>query len=188
MDNCKPHFINFCGFSLNQFKLLYFRFIGEDLTAEQRAREQKKLQKNWLDQQIMEKRKYQETMKRCNDTISETMFQQDLHSMFMSDKKDQDKRVIMRQIREYNENLAKQKRENDLKKKQQEDEDNLAEIYNLLSSDLLKEKTDSTSNLGPNRITPYMYKGMTKEDYEKLAREKQDQIADLCVRNFQPKI
>ncbi len=138
-------------------------------------------QKNWLDQQILEKKRLQQGMQKANDSMSKTMFKQDLQAVNMSDRKDQDKREISRQIREYNQNLAQQKKENDIKRKQQEHDDNLAEIYNLMSSDLLKEQTDSSSNLGPNRIIPYMYKGMTKEDVEKLKKEKQDQIADLCV-------
>lgn len=116
--------------------------------------------------------------------MSKTMYKQDMQAINMSDRKDQDKRDMMRQIREYNQNLAQQKKDNNLKQKQQDEDDNLAEMYNLLSSDMLKEKTDSTSNLGPNRIIPYMYKGMNKEDIEKLNKEKQDQLADLCVISF----
>lgn len=135
-------------------------FIGEDLLNQNRVRTQKILQKQWLDQQIAERKAFDESQKRADKKMSDSMCKTDAHAVFMGDRLDDDKRVIQRQIREYNQSLAQQKRDNDKKRKEMEQKDNLAEIYNFLSSDLLKETQPKGSSLGPNRCIPYMYKGI----------------------------
>lgn len=135
------------------------QFIGEDLMNQNRIREQKMLQKQWLDQQIAERRQLEENKKQADRKMSDTMCNFDSHAVFLGNRMSEDKRSLQKQIREYNESLAQQKRENDKKRRELEQQDNLAEIYNFLSSDLLKESQPKGSNLGPNRCIPYMYKG-----------------------------
>lgn len=135
------------------------QFIGEDLMNENRIREQKVLQKQWLDQQIAERKELEDNKKLAERKMSDSLCQHDVHAVFLGHRMQDDKRGLQRQIREYNESLAQQKRENDKKRKEMEQQDNQAEIYNFLSSDLLKENQPKGSNLGPNRCIPYMYKG-----------------------------
>lgn len=136
------------------------QFIGEDLMNQNRIREQKLLQKQWLDQQIAERKALNDNKKEAEKKMSNSMCMHDAHAVFLGNRLNDDKRDLQRQIREYNESLAQQKRENDKKRKELEQQDNLAEIYNFLSSDLLKESQPKGSNLGPNRCIPYMYKGI----------------------------
>ena len=135
------------------------QFIGEDLMNINRLREQKFLQKQWLDQQIAERKQLEDNKKEAERKMSDSLCKHDAHAVFLGNRLHDDKRGLQRQIREYNESLALQKRENDKKRKEMEQQDNLAEIYNFLSSDLLKENQPKGSNLGPNRCIPYMYKG-----------------------------
>lgn len=154
-------------------------FIGEDLTNQNRLREQKRLQKEWLDQQIAERRSLEKSRMQSEELISMAMFKHDNHAVSLTDKLNNDKRHVQRQIREYNESLALQKRENDKKRREMEQQDNLAEIYNFLSSDLLKETQPNGSNLGPNRCIPYMRKASTPEEIEKFEQEKELQLIDI---------
>ena len=135
------------------------QFIGEDLMNENRIREQKNLQKQWLDQQIAERKQLESSKKEAEKKMSDSLCKHDAHAVFLGHRMHDDKRGLQKQIREYNESLALQKRENDKKRKEMEQQDNQAEIYNFLSSDLLKESQPNGSNLGPNRCIPYMYKG-----------------------------
>lgn len=134
-------------------------FIGEDLANHNRIREQKMLQKQWLDQQIAERKALNCSQKEADKKMSESIYKHDMNAVFFGNKVNEDKRDLQRQIREYNQSLAQQKRENDKKRREMDQQDSLAEIYNFLSSDLLKENQPKGSNLGPNRCIPYMYKG-----------------------------
>lgn len=159
-------------------------FIGEDLSNPNRLRDQKVLQRNWLDQQIAERKILETNRKKSDQLISASLSMHDLHSVDMNERRISDKRQLQREIRDYNENLAQQKRDCDKKHKQQEQEDNLAEIYNLLSSDFLRERELKGSSLGQNRQIPYTYKGMSSEDCDKLKNGKELQLQELCVNKF----
>lgn len=153
-------------------------FLGEDLMQQNRLREQKILQKQWLDQQIAERRNLEMNKKKADQLMHDSISRHDVYSCNQSDRLMNEKRGVQRQIREYNEALATQKRDNDKKRKEMEQQDNLAEIYNFLSSDLLKENQPKGSNLGPNRCIPYAYKHMTDEQVEQLKKAQDLQKAD----------
>jgi RIB43A len=137
-------------------------FIGEDLKSQKRHREQQQLQKYWLDQQIAERNTLKANRKIADDKIGEGIAKHDSHTVFLGNRMNEDKREIQRQIRDYNQMMAQQKQENDKKRRQMEQNDNLAEIYNFLSSDLLQENQPKGSSLGSQRCIPYMYKGNIK--------------------------
>lgn len=154
-------------------------FLGEDLTHQNRIREQKILQKQWLDQQIAERKSLEMNKRKSDQLMHESISKHDIYSVSQSDRLMNEKRDLQRQIREYNQSLANQKRANDQKRKQLEQQDNMAEIFNFLSSDLLRENQPKGSNLGPNRCIPYAYKHMTEEQLEKLRIEQEMQKADI---------
>lgn len=154
-------------------------FLGEDLTHQNRVREQKVLQKQWLDQQIAERKSLEMNQRKSDRLMDDSIYKHDVYSVSQSDRLMNEKRDLQRQIREYNEALANQKRENEKKRKVMEQQDNLAEIYNFLSSDLLKEHQPKGSSLGPNRCIPYAYKHMSDEQIEKLKMDQEAQRADI---------
>lgn len=64
----------------------------------------------------------------------------------------------------------------------QTNEDNTAEIYNALTSDMLTENPDvAQSNLGLGRKITNMYKGMTEEERKKVRDEQLAQIEESKV-------
>ena len=159
-------------------------FLGEDLTHMNRVREQKILQKQWLDQQIAERKNMEMNKKKSDQLMEASITKHDIFSVSQADRVMMEKRDLQRQIRVYNEDLAKQKRDNEKKRKEMEQQDNLAEVYNFLSSDLLKETQLKGSNLGPNRIIPYSYKHMSDEQNEQLMKDKEIQKADIQDRKI----
>lgn len=71
-------------------------------------------------------------------------------------------------------------------KQRQEKEDNLAEMYNMMTSDMMTENPDvAKSNLGASRQIGYMYKGMTAEEKEAVMQAQLSQIAEMKVQIFQ---
>lgn len=154
-------------------------FLGEDLMHQNRVREQQILQKQWLDQQIAERKNLEMNEKKNDMVMFQSITKHDLYSCHQSERLLSEKRDLQRQIREYNEALANQKRDNEKKRKEMEQQDNLAEIYNFLSCDLLKENQPKGSSLGPNRCIPYAYKHMNEEQIERLKKEQELQKADI---------
>lgn len=159
-------------------------FLGEDLTHSNRIREQKILQKQWLDQQIAERKNMEMNKKKSEQLMEASITRHDIFSVSQADRLMMEKRDLQRKVREYNEDLAKQKRENEKKRKAMEQQDNLAEVYNFLSSDFLKETQLKGSNLGPNRIIPYSYKHMSDEQNEQMTKDKEMQKANILDRKF----
>lgn len=75
---------------------------------------------------------------------------------------------------------------NNREKKRQEYQDNLAEMYNTMTSDMMTENLEvSKSNLGPNRQIGYLYKGMTAEERAAFKAAQLAQIEEgkvLCTQ------
>lgn len=154
-------------------------FLGEDLTHQNRIREQKNLQKQWLDQQIAERKNLEMNKKKSDQLMHDSISKHDIYSVSQSDRLMNEKRDLQRQIREYNQSLATQKRANEKMRKELEQQDNMAEIFNFLSSDLLRENQPKGSNLGPNRCIPYAHKHMTEEQIDKLRMDQELQKSDI---------
>lgn len=67
----------------------------------------------------------------------------------------------------FNRHLARENSNRKVADKIAEEKDNLAEIYNCLSSDMLTENPETAkSNFGVNRKIPYMYRGMSAGEVE----------------------
>lgn len=73
----------------------------------------------------------------------------------------------------------------DMTKRQQQLDDNTAEMYNTLTSDLMTENPDvSQSNMGPGKKIAYSYKGMTESEKMQIRKEQLQQAEEARVRIF----
>jgi hypothetical protein len=72
----------------------------------------------------------------------------------------------------------------------QEQDDNMTEIANAIFSDLLTENPDQAiSALGPNRVVPDRWKGMSPEQIEAIRKKQLEQVEERKVNlNFYLKI
>ena len=74
---------------------------------------------------------------------------------------------------------------NKLRKKKQEEEDNLAEIYNNLTSDMLTENPDcAQSAFGIGMKVPNLYRGMTSTELAAFRKAQADQVKENAVIIF----
>lgn len=71
--------------------------------------------------------------------------------------------------------------------RRQEQEDNVAEIANLLRGDLLSENPQqAASALGPHRMIPHRWKGMSREQLEGIRLAQRQQIQEKLVPGPSP--
>lgn len=69
-----------------------------------------------------------------------------------------------------------------IQEQREQEEDNLAEMYNLLSSDMLTEnKNSANSSFGINRKITANYRGMTDEEHDEILRSQKFQQIELNV-------
>lgn len=69
-----------------------------------------------------------------------------------------------------------------IQEQREQEEDNLAEMYNLLSSDMLTEnKSSANSSFGVNRKITANYRGMTDEEHDDILRSQKFQQVELNV-------
>lgn len=154
-------------------------FEGEDLGRRERKQKQREQQRAWLDQQIMERKHAEDSRLQAEKALQESMQSRDnrLQDMASSERKIRDQ--VVDSIRRYNCEMAKQKKEEQLRKKREKNEDDLAEIYNMLTSDMLTENPDvAQSKTNPNKKIAFMYRGMSPEELEKFRKEQHQQVMD----------
>lgn len=69
-----------------------------------------------------------------------------------------------------------------IQEQREQEEDNLAEMFNLLSSDMLTEnKSSANSNFGINRKITANYRGMTDEERDEILCTQKAQQIELNV-------
>lgn len=72
--------------------------------------------------------------------------------------------------------------EKKIQEKKQDQEDNLAEISNLLHGDLLSENPQqAASSFGPHRVVPDRWKGMSREQLEHIRLVQKQQVQEKLV-------
>lgn len=154
-------------------------FNGEDLGERARKQKQREQQRAWLDQQILERKQAEESRLQAEKALQESLESRDkrLEDMAKSERKIRNQ--IVDSIRKYNCQLAKQKQEEKLRKQREKHEDDLAEIYNMLTSDILTENPDvAQSKTNPNKKIAFMYRGMSPEELEAFRKDQQQQMLD----------
>lgn len=155
------------------------KFAGEDLSHTQRIKAQKEEQRSWLQHQMEEKRRQVEANK---------LRDRNIFNAIIASANQEDERTALDIVRknersrenaEFNQRLAKERSTRKLSERVAEEKDNLAEIYNHLSSDILTENpATAASALGRNRKLQYMYRGMSKGEAESYRQGQLQQQED----------
>ncbi|XP_058451604.1 RIB43A-like with coiled-coils protein 2 [Malaya genurostris] len=159
------------------------KFEGEDLSEKQRKRLQMQQQRSWLEQQIREKRQAQMDRKASEKFLEESMEarEQRLNQLTAENRNSQHK--ILGAISQFNRQLKDQQEYQRIQQKREDEQDNMAEIHNHLTSDILTENPDvARSSLGPNRIVPYAYKGMSVEEMQQFRDGQEQQRQEMRRR------
>lgn len=152
-------------------------FSGEDLGRQQRKQKQQTQQKAWLDQQIKERKQANDSLLQADKAWQASVACRDKRLEDTANSERQLRHHIEDSIQHYNFQLAKQKREENMRKQQEKNEDDLAEIYNMLTSDMLTENPDvAQSKVNPNKKIAFMYRGMTAEELERFRQDQHQQM------------
>lgn len=178
-----------CGISSAQ------KFDGEDLMSDERAKIQKEQINAYLSQQLEEKQSAEKERKDAEDAYLAAMKVRDERAMELERlEKECRKRLELACLR-YNKALADEKEMTKQRAKLEELNDNTAEIYNMMTSDMLTENPDvSQSSLGLNRRIGYMYKGMSAEEKQQIhaylkwqidEKKKRKSLEDRAEKEYQ---
>lgn len=154
-------------------------FVGEDIDYMERRQRQREQQLAWLNQQISEKRRAEEARETAKRYMEENIRANDmrLNEMAIAEKRIQEEKV--QAIRDFNHELARRKQEARMRRKVEKDEDDMAEIYNMVTSDMLTENPDcAQSRTNPFKKIAFMYRGMTPAEIEKFRKEQNQQVIE----------
>lgn len=164
-------------------------FHGEDLYRNDRQKRQREQQRAWLDQQVMERKQAEEARRKADEIYLDSVWCRDKHLEEMAKSDHHMRNQVIQKIRQFNINLAKQKADNRLRSKKETFEDDMAEIYNMLSSDLLTENPDvAQSRINPNKKIAFMYRGMTPDENRVFRKGQEQQLADMRQRKTEDEL
>lgn len=163
-------------------------FDGEDLTAQDRKRLQIEQQRAWLEQQIAERKQAEEARKRAESIEYQAMIARENRTLELQRQERKAKSQIHTAVVEYNLALASERKHHIAIEKRKEEEDNLAEQINHITSEMLTESLDAVdSSFGRHRVVPYTYRRMTEEESQKILEERQRQVLELQQKRINVK-
>ncbi|XP_008588128.1 PREDICTED: LOW QUALITY PROTEIN: RIB43A-like with coiled-coils protein 2 [Galeopterus variegatus] len=113
------------------------------------------------------------------DFHTETRLQFDETARHLQKLESATRKPVCAAVKEFNKNQAMEAAEKKKRERKQEQEDNLAEISNLLHGDLLSENPQqAASSFGPHRVVPNRWKGMTQEQLEQIRLVQKQQVQE----------
>ncbi|XP_055389075.1 RIB43A-like with coiled-coils protein 2 [Condylostylus longicornis] len=164
-------------------------FAGEDILIHERKRLQKQQLKAWLEQQMKEKRQAEADRNEADIILQKTMNSRDQLALEMANMERNNAQRMQYAVLNYNKKLANEQNWKRQLAKKHEDEDNKAEIYNMITSDILTENPDvAQSRMGLHRKIAFEYRGMNAEELEHFKREQCKQIEERKKRETEEKL
>lgn len=160
------------------------RFEGEDLMSPERHRVQRDQQRAWLQQQIEERRSADNDRKQADRLLQLAIESRDRRAQEMDAAERRTREQTRASDADFNRTLAAAQACKKLNRRREEEEDNLAEIYNNLTSDMLTENREGTadSNLGVKRKVTANYRGMSDDELREFQRAQVEQKEQRKVR------
>ncbi|KAM4883295.1 RIB43A-like with coiled-coils protein 2 [Thomomys bottae] len=154
------------------------KFMGEDLNFLERKKFQQEQNREWsLQQQEWERARTDHKM--AEDLHMQARLQADEVAMHLQRLQLATQKAVNAAVKEFNKNQAVESADRKRQEKKQEQEDNRAEISNLLCGDLLSESQDqSASSFGSHRIIPSCWKGMSQEQLREIRLIQKQQVQE----------
>uniref|UniRef100_A0A2K5DYB8 RIB43A domain with coiled-coils 2 n=3 Tax=Aotus nancymaae TaxID=37293 RepID=A0A2K5DYB8_AOTNA len=155
------------------------KFMGEDLNFHERKKFQEEQNREWSLQQQREWKNARAEQKHAEAFYTETRLQFDETASHLQELESATRKAVCASVKEFNKSQAIESAERKKQEKTQEQEDNLAEITNLLHGDLLSENPQqAASSFGPHRVVPDRWKGMTQEQLEQIRLVQKQQVQE----------
>ncbi|XP_055941780.1 RIB43A-like with coiled-coils protein 2 [Argiope bruennichi] len=152
---------------------------GEDINSKDRQKKQKAQVRDLLLQQMQEKR--MENFKRDKEKHDweNMMLEHDCYALQLEKEEERRNREAVENLKQTNATLATEKREADRRQELLENMEKKKDIEFNIESDLLTENPNvAKSALGPYRVVPDRWKGMTQVALDKYREEQLQQIID----------
>uniref|UniRef100_A0A1A9X324 RIB43A-like with coiled-coils protein 2 n=1 Tax=Glossina brevipalpis TaxID=37001 RepID=A0A1A9X324_9MUSC len=155
-------------------------FVGEDLGFRERRQRQREQQRAWLDQQVAERKQAEESRLKADKIFEESLQSRDKRLGDMANSERRVRSEIVESIRQYNSEMAKRKSEERARKKKENHEDDMAEIYNMLTSDMLTENPDvAQSKTNPKKKIAIMFRGLNAEELNQFRKEQHQNLLEI---------
>ncbi|KAM5288337.1 RIB43A-like with coiled-coils protein 2 [Ctenodactylus gundi] len=155
------------------------KFMGEDLNFQERKKFQEEQNREWSLQQQREWAKARADQRFAEKLYMQTRLKLDETARHLQTLDTATRKAVCAAVKEFNRNQAMESAERKRQEKKQEQEDNLAEITNLLGGDLLSENPQqAASSFGPHRVVPYRWKGMSQAQLEEIRLTQKQQIQE----------
>nr|XP_058937678.1 RIB43A-like with coiled-coils protein 2 [Kogia breviceps] len=155
------------------------KFMGEDFNFYQRKKFQEEQNREWSLQQQREWKIARANQKCAEDLYLKTRLQLDETAKHLQNLESTTRKAVCAAVKEFNKNQALKSSAKKIQEKKQDQEDNLAEISNLLRGDLLSENPQqAASSFGPRRVVPDRWKGMSREQLGHIRLVQKQQVQE----------
>ncbi|XP_044306779.1 RIB43A-like with coiled-coils protein 2 isoform X2 [Varanus komodoensis] len=155
------------------------KFMGEDLNIANRQKYQKEQTREWLLQQWKERQNALADKRIADDLYDKHRMELDQTAMNLQRIDEETRQAICITTEEFNKALAVENEEKRKLEKQQEEEDNVAEISNLLKGDLLSENPQqAVSSFEANRVITDRWKGMSQDQLKEIPDVQMQQVLE----------
>nr|XP_023420136.1 RIB43A-like with coiled-coils protein 2 [Cavia porcellus] len=163
------------------------KFMGEDLNFRERKKFQEEQMREWSLQQHREWERARADRKFAEDRHTQARLKFDETASHLQKLESTTRKAVCAAVKEFNKQQAMELAERRKQERRQEQEDNVAEIANLLRGDLLSENPQqAASALGPHRMIPHRWKGMSREQLEGIRLAQRQQIQEKLVPGPSP--
>ncbi|XP_054859601.1 RIB43A-like with coiled-coils protein 1 [Eublepharis macularius] len=154
-------------------------FAGEDWNGLARQKLLKEQNKRDLEEQKMEREKARADRRYADTLEDKKRIELDLRALELARLEDECRRIKAMARADFNRAQAAEAAEQQRLAQQQEQDDNYAEIHNHLTGDILTENPDVAKSLvGPHRMVPYCWKGMSPEQVEAVWKMQKEQCKE----------
>lgn len=152
-------------------------FMGEDLGFAERVQQQKRQQRAWLQQQINERQKAKADYAKADRALQNAYNTRDERIKEIDEAERQIRREIHMANAQFNLQLAQKQQKQAARLKEETEKDNLAEMYNNLTSDMLTENKECAigNQFGPGRRLVSLYRGMTDAEIAQIHKDQETQ-------------
>ncbi|XP_069841892.1 RIB43A-like with coiled-coils protein 2 isoform X2 [Dendropsophus ebraccatus] len=145
------------------------KFDGEDLSEKKRRELQTDMTKKCLTEQKDERKRSEAQQKYADNLYDMKRIELDERAQHLSTMEEECRKAVDMATNSYNQALAMEASERRRLHKQQEEDNNFAEIYNHLTGDILTENPAvAVSAFGPHRVVPDRWKGMSPEQLKAI--------------------
>ncbi|KAM9171891.1 RIB43A-like with coiled-coils protein 2 isoform 1-T2 [Pangshura tecta] len=155
------------------------KFLGEDLNRDQRVKFQKEQSREWSLQQQRDWKNALADQKFAEDLHDKNRIDLDQKAMELQRKEVETRQAVCAATKDFNRAQATEFAERKMLEKRQEEEDNAAEISNLLRGNLLSENPEqAASSFGRHRVITDRWKGMNQDQLMAIRYTQQQQVLE----------